>query len=63
MIRYENECVGCPPELGCLYDACPNRNVRHLYCDKCGCEEDVLYNYDGEELCAECLLDEFDVIE
>ena len=63
MITYENECVGCPPELGCLYDACPKRNVKHLYCDKCGCEEERLYNYDGEELCAECLLSEFETIE
>lgn len=63
MITYENECVGCPPELGCLYDSCPKRNVKHLYCDECGCEEEILYNYDGEELCAECLLSEFETIE
>ena len=35
MIKYENECVGCPPEMGCLGDECSNRNVPHYYCDKC----------------------------
>ena len=63
MVTYENECVGCPPERGCLESACPNRNVRRLYCDRCGNEEEKLYKYDGEELCADCLLDEFEVIE
>ena len=63
MVNYENECVGCPPERGCLGSACPNRNVRRLYCDRCGCEEEKLYKHDGEELCADCLLDEFEVVE
>ena len=27
MIKYEDECVGCPPERGCLGSVCPNRNV------------------------------------
>ena len=63
MVTYENECVGCPPEIGCLGTACPNRNVKHLYCDKCGYEAEKLYKYDGEELCEECLLERFDTIE
>ena len=63
MIKYENECVGCPTELGCMGNACPNRNVRHLYCDKCGDDVERLYEYNGEKLCAECLLAEFNVIE
>ena len=57
MIRYENECVGCAPDLPCLGAGCPNRNVRRLYCDQCDCEAKVLYEYDGDELCEECLLD------
>ena len=63
MIKYENECVGCPTELGCMGNACPNRNVPHLYCDKCGDDVERLYEYNGEELCVECLLDKFNVIE
>ena len=62
MIRYENECVGCPPEMGCLGESCPNRNVMHLYCDKCKDDCEELYVFDGEELCEECLLDSFDKI-
>ena len=62
MTKYENECVGCPPEMGCLGSGCPNRNVKHLYCDKCKADCEELYDYDGEELCEECLLDSFDKI-
>ena len=54
MVKYENECVGCPPEMGCLGDCCPNRNVPHIYCDKCGEECEELYRYDGKELCENC---------
>ena len=63
MITYENECVGCPTELGCLGSACSYRNVKHLYCDKCNCDADKLCKFDDKELCEDCLLKEFEVIE
>ena len=63
MITYEDECVGCPTEMGCMGSACPYRNVPHLYCDKCEEEVEKLYKYDGEEICEDCLLKEFEVIE
>ena len=60
MIKYENECCGCATEsYPCLGDSCPNRYVMHLYCDKCKDDVELLYNYDGEELCEECLLGSF----
>lgn len=59
MIRYENECVSCG--LPCLGSSCPNRNVIHYYCDCCGCEE-KLYHYDNIEICEECLLKNFEVV-
>ena len=62
MRKVENECVGCPPEIGCLGNSCPNMNVVRFYCDKCG-EENKLYHYDDEELCESCLLKNFDVVE
>ena len=62
MKKIENECVGCPPELGCLGSICPNRNVARFYCDRCG-EEAKLYHCYGEELCEECVLDQFEVVE
>lgn len=55
MVKYEDECVGCPTELGCLGSACPNRNVPHFYCDECKDEVETLYHYDGKELCLECI--------
>lgn len=54
MRKFENECIGCPPEIGCLGSSCPNRNVPHYYCDKCG-TEDVLYEYEDGEYCIECI--------
>lgn len=54
MIVYENECVGCPPEMGCLGTACKNRNVPHFYCDECG-DETTIYEYEGRELCINCI--------
>lgn len=57
VIRNEDDCVGCG--LPCLGNACPYKNAPHLYCDKCGEEYEVLYKYDCEELCKDCLLEEF----
>lgn len=58
MIEYENECVGCPPEMGCLGTSCPNKRVPHRYCDGCGDEiEREYFSYQGKELCVECLCD------
>jgi len=59
MVEYENECVGCPPEIGCLGDACPNRSVPHYYCDECNSEMGEVYDVDGEELCEDCLKKRF----
>ena len=57
MITYENECCGCAtPAYPCMGDACPNRNVPHLYCDRCKEEADTLYEYEGEQVCVDCIL-------
>lgn len=55
MIVIQNECVGCPDDMGCIYQACPYYKVVRLLCDKCESEAD-LYYYDGEQLCADCIL-------
>lgn len=60
MQRIENECVDCG--LPCLGNSCPKRNVLHYYCDNCGNEE-KLYHYDNDELCKECLLKNFEVVD
>lgn len=57
MLKYENECVGCPSEMGCVGYGCAYRNVPHYYCDDCGDEIDgEVYGDDGHEhLCVHCL--------
>lgn len=56
MIIYENECCGCAtPAYPCMGSACPNRNVPHFYCDKCGDDVDELYIWDDKELCIDCI--------
>ena len=60
MIKYEDECCGCAvPAYPCLGSSCPNRHVAHYYCDHCDAEVDPedLYEYDGEEICGDCLLE------
>ena len=60
MKKIENECVECG--LPCLGDSCPYKEVVRFYCDRCG-EEDMLYHYEDEELCKDCLLKEFEIVE
>lgn len=66
MKKTENECVGCTSlGLHCLGDACSKRNILHYYCDKCGeeFEPEALYvNEDGEELCTECILSNYETV-
>lgn len=54
MKTIKDECVGCPPEIGCLGSSCPYKDVVHYYCDNCG-EETQLYYYDDKELCIDCI--------
>lgn len=70
MKKIFNECVGCYlVGLRCMGQACENRRVVRYFCDSCGCEE-KLYQYEDQELCAECLeavsgesKDEFELVE
>ena len=63
MVKYENECCQCATALyPCAGDSCPNRHVKHLYCDKCGEDVEEIFEYDGKELCKKCLMKEFNVI-
>ena len=60
MTRKESGCVRCG--LPCIGDACPNYRVTRLICDICGEEPEELYCFDGEELCAECVLKRLDKV-
>lgn len=64
MIAYEDECCGCATEsYPCLGSACQNRNVKHLYCDKCKDDVEKLYRFDGKELCIDCIEKRLEVVE
>ena len=62
-VRYEDWCVGCPPEMGCMGSCCPNRNVPIYVCDKCEEEHDAIYQYDGNDYCRDCFLDLFEQVD
>lgn len=55
MIKFENECVGCPKEMGCLGSGCPYTHVPYLTCDKCNQDTDELYNTEEGQLCKDCV--------
>ena len=44
MVIVKDECVGCPPEIGCYGSSCPYKNVPHYFCDECG--EEITDNFD-----------------
>lgn len=54
MIEYENRCVGCSDGLRCQGSICPNRNVKVYVCDACD-EDATLYEFEGEQLCIDCI--------
>jgi hypothetical protein len=60
MVQIENHCVGCAvPSYPCMGESCPRRNVEVHYCDRCNEEIEEVFLVDGEELCEECLKNEF----
>lgn len=65
MIKFENECVGCPKGMGCLGSGCPYSHVPHLECDNCGNEVEKLFDTEDGQLCEECVGDDgadYDII-
>ena len=61
MIRTENECYDCG--MQCIYESCPCWAVTRLYCDKCNDEHDVLYWFDGMQLCLDCVEERLERVE
>lgn len=61
MTRIEDDCNGCT-DMGLPCRNCGRDRTPHYYCDRCG-DETTLYRFDDEELCEDCLLKCFDVVE
>ena len=59
MIEVRNECVSCG--LPCI--SCGLQRVHVKVCDYCGEDVDTLYEYGGEQVCADCLLAEFEEVQ
>lgn len=64
MRTFEDDCVGCPPEMGCLGSSCPRRRVLICTCDRCNesFDPEELYVVGGEDLCEDCLLNEYETV-
>lgn len=59
MVRTENHCWHCAvPGYPCQGNACPNRNVKVYYCDKCDpkCEHPLeeVYVKNRKHFCEDC---------
>lgn len=63
LIVIESGCVGCPTEMGCLYEACPYYKITRFYCDKCHEETEDLYKWNNEEWCADCIINDLERVE
>lgn len=60
MIKYENDCCGCAvPGYPCTGE---HKRVPHYYCDECK-DETTIYEYDGRQLCIDCIEKGLEVVE
>ena len=50
MTVYENDCVGCE-----VCYRCGAKKTPHIICDECNEEKNAIYDYEGEELCIDCI--------
>lgn len=48
--------------LPCLGSICPYHEIHRFYCDECG-DESVLYEYEDQQLCPDCLCKKFKKVE
>ena len=56
----ESDCCDCG--LPCMGRACKYYEVTRYYCDQCG-EEGRLYEFEGRELCIDCIAKELPIVE
>ena len=56
----ESGCVNCG--LPCIGHSCKHFTVTRYICDECGAEE-ILYEFEGQELCIDCIKDQLQVVD
>lgn len=61
MIRYESGCVDCG--MPCMGRACRHYEQAQVSCDECGKDDENIYEYDGRQLCIECIEDSLTKVE
>ncbi len=61
LIIIDSNCVDCG--YPCRHEACIYYKVIRYICDNCKEEQDDLYVFDGQELCAECILKQLEKVE
>lgn len=64
MVTTRNECCDCAvPAYPCLGNDCPHKNQKVYICDECKEEPYDLYEFDGQELCIDCIKKRLKVVE
>lgn len=59
-----NECCNCATStFPCRGNNCPLRNQKVYICDDCKEEPYDLYEFDGQELCIDCIKKRLKVVE
>lgn len=59
MIIHERDCVNCG--LPCIGRNCGYYNNIHYFCDECE-EEKQLYEFNGQQLCIDCIMLQLDKV-
>ena len=63
MTQFKHECCDCATgAYPCQGSSC-TQGTMHYYCDACGEETETLYQFEGEELCADCVLESLPRVE
>lgn len=57
----DSDCVNC--DLPCIYESCPYYEVTRYMCDECKDQDVVLYEFDGQELCIDCVKKQLRVVD
>lgn len=61
-VSYESECVGCETCVGCGRRYRKYAELEDLTCDLCGDSVEKLYVAEGKQVCASCVLKDYDEI-